>query len=411
VGAAAKLPDPMPRVLIVRGHLVTPWELRPWMELPDEYDVRCLLTGSNQFSAPDGLRYLSVGSRRDLLPSGMAGELAMAVIGDRYRDADEAFAWADIVHAEELSFWFSADAARRRRRRGGGFALVQTVWETLPMLSAFRNRQARRNRDLVLAESDLFLPTTERAAMALRLEGVDEARIRVCPPGIDTARFATRAAANPAGLSAAATTTAAPQHILISPGRLVWEKGHQDVLRALALLHRGTVTGPDGEVLRPRLQIIGSGPEEGRLRAYADELGLRAAVSIGGVAYDEMPARFAAASAMLLGSQSVATAAYHPFAIPRVFWEEQFGLVLAEAMASGLDIIATTSGAIPEVLAGTPAQLVAPADWPAMAAALATGPLARAPGARVRYPEEVVRRYSTGAAAQRLAAAYEAVLG
>ena len=242
----------MPRVLIVRGHLVTPWELRPWMELPDEYDVRCLLTGSNQFAAPDGLQYLSVSSRRDLLPSGMAGELAIAVIGDRYRDADEAFAWADIVHAEEFSFWFSADAARRRHREG--FALVQTVWETLPLLSTFRNRQARRNRELVLAQSDLFLPTTERAALALRLEGVDEARIRVCPPGIDTARFATPAATDPTGLGPGAVATTALAHTLISPGRLVWEKGHQDVLRALALLHRGAVTAPDGEVLRPRLR-------------------------------------------------------------------------------------------------------------------------------------------------------------
>jgi glycosyltransferase involved in cell wall biosynthesis len=402
----------MPRVLIVRGHLVTPWELRPWMELPEQYEVRCLLTGSNQFPAPDGLRYVSVGSRRDLLPPGMAGELALAVVGDRYRDADEAFAWADIVHAEELSFWFSADAARRRR--AGRFALVQTVWETLPMLSAFRNRQARRNRALVLAETDLFLPTTERAALALRLEGVDEGRIRICAPGIDTRRFA------PAGISAAAggsATTAAAraapaaEHTLISPGRLVWEKGHQDVLRALALLHRGAVTGPGGAVLRPRLEIIGSGPEEGRLRAFAHELGLSAAVHIGSVGYDEMPARFAAASAMVLGSQAVAAAARHPFDIPRTFWEEQFGLVLAEAMASGLDILATTSGAIPEVLAGTSAQLVAPGDWPAMAAALAAGPLSRPPGARVPYPEELVRRYSTGAAAQRLAAAYATLLG
>jgi glycosyltransferase involved in cell wall biosynthesis len=389
----------MPRVLIVRGHLVTPWELRPWMELPEQYEVQCLLTGSNQFPAPDGLRYVKVGSRRDRLPPGTVGELAMAVVGDRYRDADEAFAWADIVHAEELSFWFSADAARRRR--AGGFALVQTVWETLPMLSAFRNRQARRNRELVLAETDLFLPATERAALALRLEGVDEARIRVCPPGIDMARFA---------VPPPAPGTTGAEHTLISPGRLVWEKGHQDVLRALALLHRGTVAGPGGAVMRPRLQIIGSGPEEGRLRAFADELGLGAEVEIGSVGYDEMPARFAAASAMVLASQATASAAYHPFDVPRAFWEEQFGMVLAEAMASGLDILATTSGAIPEVLAGTNAQLFAPGDWPALASALASGPLSRPPRTRVAYPDELVQRYSTGAAAQRLAAAYGAVL-
>ena len=179
----------------------------------------------------------------------------------------------------------------------------------------------------------------------------------------------------------------------------------------LLALHRGAGHRPRGAVLAPRLQIIGSGPEEERLRAYAHELGLSAAVHIGSVGYDEMPARFASASAMVLASQASASAAYHPFDVPRAFWEEQFGMVLAEAMASGLDILATTSGAIPEVLAGTPAQLVAPGDWPAMAAALAAGPLSRPPGARIEYPQELVQRYSTDAAAQRLAAAYAAVLG
>ena len=248
----------MPRVLIVRGHLVTPWELRPWIQLPGPYEVRCLLTGSNQFSAPEGLRYINVGSRRDRLPPGIAGELAVAAIGDRYRNAEEAFAWAEIVHAEELSFWFSADAARARRKHN--FRLVQTVWETLPMLSAFRNRQARRNRELVLAETDLFLPATERAALALRLEGVDAGRIRVCAPGIDIARFAPTA-----------DIPTPPEHTLISPGRLVWEKGHQDVLRALAGPAPRRSSAAPTAVLRPRLDHrLGSrGGTPARLRARA----------------------------------------------------------------------------------------------------------------------------------------------
>ena len=103
------------------------------------------------------------------------------VLGDRYLSAEEAFAEADIVHAAELSFWFAADAARRRRRHG--FRLVQTVWETLPLLIAYRNRHARRFREQVLAETDLFLPATERAALALRLEGVRAERIMVLPAG------------------------------------------------------------------------------------------------------------------------------------------------------------------------------------------------------------------------------------
>ena len=387
----------MPSVLIVRGHLSTPWELRPWLALPPRYQVSYLLTGSNKFAPPEGLHAVPARALRDFLPRGPLGELAAGVMGDRYLSAEQAFADADIVHAAELSFWFAADAARRRRRNG--FRLVQTVWETLPLLVAFRNHHARRFREEVLATTDLFLAATERAALALRLEGVAPDRITVCPPGIDTARFG----APPPRASHA-------EHTIVSPGRLVWEKGHQDVLRALALLHRGEVRTAAGEEIRPRLLIIGTGPEESRLRAYAADLGLSDVVEIRGVPYEEMPAVFAGASAMVLASQAVATAALHPFDIPRAFWEEQFGLVLAEAMSAGLAIVTTTSGAIPEVVRGAPVDLVAPGDWPAIARALADGPLSRPPAARTAYPPEVVERYSVGEAARRLADAYDRLL-
>ena len=285
------------------------------------------------------------------------------------------------------------------QRGAHGFRLAQTVWETLPLMGAYRNRHARRYRELVLAETDLFLPATERAAATLRLEGVPDARIRLCPPGIDTDRFAVPA-----------PDPHPEAHTIVSPGRLVWEKGHHDVLRALAALHRGIVTLANGEVVKPRLLLVGAGPEEGRLREHAAELGLGDAVAIGGVPYERMPAVFAGASAMVLASQSSAGAAYHPFDIPHAFWEEQFGFVLIEALAAGLAIVTTTNGAIPEVLAGVPAALVAPGDWLGIARALAAGPLSRPPATRVPAPAEVLARYSTGAAAQRLAAAYDRLL-
>lgn len=171
----------MPRILIVRGQLVTPWELPPWAALPERFDVSYLVAKSNRFPEPPGMHAVKVRSLRDLMPRGALGELSTGVIGDRYLSGEQAFAAADIVHAAELSFWFAADAARRRR--GAHFKLVQTVWETLPHLVAYRNRHAKRNRAVVLAETDLFLPTTDRAANALRLEGVEDERIVVCPRG------------------------------------------------------------------------------------------------------------------------------------------------------------------------------------------------------------------------------------
>jgi glycosyltransferase involved in cell wall biosynthesis len=379
----------MPRVLIVRGQLVTPWELRPWAELPERFDVSYLLTRSNAFDTGSlPLRPERVTALRDRLPQGPLGSVAAGVLGERYlADADAAYAAADIVHAEELSFWFAADAARRKPRHG--YRLVQTVWETLPFLHTFRNRHARRYRQEVLAATDLFLPATERAREALLIEGVEPERLLVCAPGIDVERFGVRAERPPA------------EHVILSPGRLVWEKGHQDVLRAVALLAR--------EGLRPRVRIVGRGPEEGRLRAYAGELGIGDRVEIGAVPYDEMPQAFASASGMVLASLPLAGAQLHPFDVPRAFWEEQFGLVLAEAMAAGLDILAAESGAIPEVLDGE-GTLFAPGDWPRLAELLRAGPLSRPPGERVSYPPALVERYSTRAAAERLAGAYERLL-
>ena len=380
----------MPKVLIVRGHLATPWELAPWGELPDRFDVSYLRTGSNSFDTSlVPLRAVAVRARRDRLPRGAIGNAAALLAGDRYSgaDADAAFADADIVHAEELSFWFSAEAARRKKRNG--FKLVQTVWETLPFLATYRNRQARRNRVEVLAGTDLFLAATERARFALLIEGVPEDRVAVAPPGIDVSRFGVQLGAAPS------------EHEILSPGRLVWEKGHQDVLRAVKLLER------DG--LHPRVRIVGRGPEEGRLRAYAGELGLSERVSIGAVPYEEMPSVYSAASAMVLASLSAASGGFHPFDVPHIFWEEQFGMVLAEGMAARVDIIACESGAIAEVLDGH-GTLVPPGDWPSLAQALASGPLSRAPGERVDYPAELVSRYSTTAAAARLTAAYDTVL-
>jgi glycosyltransferase involved in cell wall biosynthesis len=378
----------VPRVLIVRGQLVTPWELRPWGELPDRYDVSYLVTRSNNFDrGPLPLRAERVTALRDRLP-GKVGTFVSGIAGERYlADAETAFAHADVVHAAELTFWFAADAARRKARHG--YKLVQTVYETLPLLTTFRHRYARRYRREILAATDLFLPATQRAAEALELEGVPVERIVVCTPGIDVKRFRAAEAAEPR------------EHVILSPGRLVWEKGHHDVLRAVAWLAR---VG-----LRPRVRIVGSGPEEARLRSYADELGIADRVQVTALPYDEMPAAFATASCMVLASLPLATAQRHTLDLPHAFWEEQFGMVLAEALAAGLDIFATGTGAIPEVLDGH-GTLFAPGDWPRLARLLAEGPLARPPGTRVAASPHLVARYSTSAMARRLTTAYDRLL-
>jgi glycosyltransferase involved in cell wall biosynthesis len=319
----------------------------------------------------------------------------MGLFGDRYLKPDEELEGADVVHAAELSFWFAGEMARLKEKHG--FKLVLTVWETIPFLSTYRNRYARVYREQTLAATDLFLAATERAKEGLLLEGVEESRIQVCYPGIDLEQF-----------SAAARPDPPPsEHVVISPGRLVWEKGHQDVMRAIAAIGRGLVEAPADA--RPRLLVVGSGPEEGRLRAYAEELGIGDVVEFEAVPYDAMPDLYARASCMVLASLAAAGGGFWLGDRPRFFWEEQFGLVLAEAMAAGLPIVASQSGAIPEVVGETGSYFL-PGDWMTLARILASGPLSRPPATRVDHPEDRVRLFSTKAMAERLAAAYDRVV-
>ena len=362
-----------PRVVILRGHNANPWDLRPWELLRDEFDVSVLVTGSNRYDLEDlALPVVRGRALRDRLPRGRWGDRAAQGPGDRYLDLERYLSGADIVHSAELGVWFSGQPAALKERLG--FRLVLTVWETIPFRDTYRAFRGRAYRRDALDHCDLFLAATERARRCLLLEGADSARIEVSYPGVDVERFR--------GAEAAPDD----RHLVVSPGRLVWEKGHYDVIRALA-----TLAEP------PRLLIVGDGPERGRLLRYAAELGLGDRIEIRSVPYSEMPSVFAAASCVVLGS------------LPIPLWEEQFGMVLAEAMAAGAPVLASSSGAIPEVV-GSSAQLFAPGDWVELARLLSSGPLARPAGERVAHDPELLRRYSLEAAAERLRAAYQRVL-
>lgn len=368
-----------PRVDILRGHNANVWELRIWERLADDFDVRALVTGSNLHEVGQlGIEVVEVKTPRDALPASRFSGAAAYALGERYRGLEQIIAGADIVHAAEIGTWFSAQAAAAK----GSAKLVLTVWETLPWRSTFRWPRERRYRRQVLDGLDHCIAATERARDGLRLEGVPADQISVGYPGVDVARFA------------AAEPQAGEGHVVLSAGRLVWEKGHQDAIRAVAALKTGLIGEPREDV---KLVVVGAGPEEAKLRKYAAELDapveFRARVP-----YDEMPRLHRSASALLLAS------------LPTRTWEEQFGMVLAEAMAAGTPIIACDTGAIPEVLAGQ-GTLVPAGDWRGIARALAAGPLSREPGARETYSAQRLDDFSLDRAAERIGAVYRNLLG
>ena len=121
-------------------------------------------------------------------------------------------------------------------------------------------------------------------------------------------------------------------------GRLVPEKGVDDFLRAVAML-------PGVPAL-----IVGNGPERNSLERLVTQLNIKDRVRFLGT---QTPGR----TAQLLGALDV-------LALPsrtRPNWAEQFGRVLIEAMALGVPVVASDSGAIAEVV-GDAGILVAEND-------------------------------------------------
>jgi len=99
-----------------------------------------------------------------------------------------------------------------------------------------------------------------------------------------------------------------------------------------------------------RLLLIGDGPEFGRTRDLVGELGLADHVRFVGVV-DEVAPLLAAADLLLLPSET-----------------ESFGLVALEAMASGVPVVASRVGGIPEVVEhGVSGYLAPVGDVDAMA--------------------------------------------
>lgn len=174
------------------------------------------------------------------------------------------------------------------------------------------------------------------AAAARIAEGKGFAgRARVIPLGVDLDRYEQRVAA-PVG-------DAVTVGFL---GRLVPEKGLHTLLDAAALEPR------------LRLRIAGAGPLAGELAEAAAARGVADRVDlVGPLDPEAVPAFYTGLDVLAVPS------------IPRAGWTEQFGRVAVEAMASGVPVVTSDAGALPEVV-GAAGIVVPTGDSRALASAL-----------------------------------------
>ncbi len=179
---------------------------------------------------------------------------------------------------------------------------------------------------------DLLVPTTADQERYLRERGVPAARIERIP---NLSRLSpARAARRPRGAGGVVKTL----------GRFVHKKGFDVLLAAIA------DAGAHGATLRA--EIGGDGPERATLQALATRLGIAERVAFPGW-IDDVPAFLADADLFVLPSR-----------------DEPFGIVVLEAMACGVPIVATRVSGPLEVLDDDSAILVDSDDPIALAGAI-----------------------------------------
>lgn len=186
------------------------------------------------------------------------------------------------------------------------------------------------------------------------------------------------------------SATPVPSRLLTAPhdtftigfqGRLVPERGCDLLLRAAVKLH-----GPW------QLRIAGTGPSQEALEALAQQLGIAARVEwLGGLPAGHRDAFWSSLDVLVAPSRTTQD------------WVEPAGLMLREAMARGITVAATASGALPDVL-GESGALV-PEDDPAALAELlqrfADDPLALS-AARDGGRKRVMAQFTAEAIADRM---------
>jgi glycosyltransferase involved in cell wall biosynthesis len=192
-----------------------------------------------------------------------------------------------------------------------------------------------------------------REAKAL---GLDPAMAHVITPAVDTKFFRPpEGAAAPDG----------PELRVVVTGRLVWVKGHEYALRAVARLHAAGIP--------VRLEVIGDVPERQRLNYTAGDLGIAGLVRFHGHLTPASLREVAQSSDVFLVSS----------------FSEGFMNAALEAMSCGLPVVTTDCGGIREAVTDGVEGLIVPVREP--------GPMA---GALARLASDPALRRRMGLAAR-----------
>lgn len=336
------------RVALLRCHGLRKYEMQSFEPLKDKIEIKAFSPWKHTYDLSEiGLPVEKIPpvpkftqTLRDIR------NLLRGKDGNLYRKADfflpqfeKRLRHYTIIHVNEISSKSSYVGAQLKKKYG--MKLVSTVWENIPFFDRVDDI-SKFIFEIACPLIDIFITPTERGKCVLKLEGIAEDKIRVVYPGIDLNRFWPI----PPDTSLQKTLGLAERDkVILFAGRLVYKKGIYTVCQAIREIKR------IDSGLSIKAIMAGRGPEEEKLKQYINMLGLEKDILLcGHLPYEKMPLVYQLSHLFVLPS------------IPTDSWQEQFGFVLAEAMAAGKPIITTSSGAIPEVV-GDGALVIAPDDY------------------------------------------------
>ncbi len=318
------------KIAIVRGAFLNAWEMQNFAPLEKKPNIAITIFGAKRIlSVPQDLPIKRLWSPLDLPNFPAKMQFLNRLLGDAHYlyGLEKALKGYDIAHCAETYYYYTYQCLRAKQR-GWVKKVVSTVWETIP----FNNEAIRRRKafkQMAYKNVDFFLVPTKRAKRALLAEGVDEKKIKQQFYGVDLNHF------HPSNRNNDGNR-------LLFVGRLVAEKGIWEVLQAFSLLIQQNKYF--------RLIIVGDGREKLTILNWLRKKGLKPYVRLlSSQPYEEMAKIYRMADIFLLPSR------------PGYCWEEQYGMAVVEAMASGLPVIVSSSGAMAEVVA-TAGIVIPPAN-------------------------------------------------
>lgn len=381
----------MKRIAVVRGKFLNRYEMQFFEPLISRFDLTAfgsLTPYHDRFAFP----VVKLPSPMDVpeFPYKMPILNRMFIDAHYLLGLETRLSGFDLVHTAETYFRYTQQCLDAKKH-GYVKKVIATVLETIPFNNeGIRGRRAYKARARV--ELDHIIALTEKAKTALVLEGADARKITVIGHFVDTRRFFPTPHAKRSGLT------------VLFCGRLEEEKGVPDILDAISVLSRDpAVRKQDVTWL-----FVGDGSQRRAVAAAMRRNGKNWHLELESATYDHMPDVYRRAD--ILVAPSKARTVMRGGAMVTT-WEEQYCTVLLEAQASGLPIVTTASGGIPENV-GEAAILVSPGDVSALTREIREyilNPVRRrmyAAKARAR----AVRVHDIRIGSSKLAALYDAVL-